>query len=208
MKFTQKFANEKLAKSAAGAMKAVCYFVIGFYVLCFALGLLGRQTFVLHTKTGSYGRAIYAEEVHSAHSRNMTVSMGDDIHVWTDDNDQIEPTVHIGLTLMYAVHVLPMAFAFWLLSRIFSNIQQGQIFTEQNATYLLGYGLLQIFATVFVPVIKGLICWLVNLVSDGQLSISTGQAMFKTLVPGIGFLVAAYIIHYGVYLQDEVDHTL
>ncbi len=110
--------------------------------------------------------------------------------------------------LFRSVHVLPLAFAFWLLSRIFSNIQQGQIFTEQNASYLLGYGLLQIFAAVFVPVIKGLICWLVNLVSDGQLSVSTGQAMFKTLVPGIGFLVAAYIIHYGVYLQDEVDHTL
>ena len=27
-------------------------------------------------------------------------------------------------------------------------------------------------------------------------------------LPGIAFIVAAYIIHYGVHLQDEVDHTL
>ena len=32
--------------------------------------------------------------------------------------------------------------------------------------------------------------------------------MLSALIPGIAFLVAAYIIHYGVHLQDEVDHTL
>lgn len=32
--------------------------------------------------------------------------------------------------------------------------------------------------------------------------------MLNRLFPGIAFLVAAYIIHYGIRLQDEVDHTL
>ena len=32
--------------------------------------------------------------------------------------------------------------------------------------------------------------------------------MFNMLIPSIAFIVAAYIIHYGVHLQDEVDHTL
>ena len=32
--------------------------------------------------------------------------------------------------------------------------------------------------------------------------------MLTTLVPSIAVLVAAYILHYGVHLQDEVDHTL
>lgn len=49
---------------------------------------------------------------------------------------------------------------------------------------------------------------LTNLVSDGRMSISTGQRMFNMLIPSIAFIVAAYIIHYGVHLQDEVDHTL
>ncbi|WP_251316618.1 DUF2975 domain-containing protein [Flintibacter muris] len=208
MKFIQKLANERFARPAAQLMKFACYFVICFYVLCTVLSFMGRQSFFLHTKTGTYERAIYAEENHAAHSRSITVFMGDDIHVWTNDNDQIDLTIQIGLSLMYAVHIVPMIFAYWFLSRVFSNINKGQIFTEKNSSYLLYYGMLQFSVAVFVPFIKLLICWLTNLISNGRMSISTGQAMFNMLIPSIAFIVAAYIIHYGVHLQDEVDHTL
>ena len=208
MKFIQKLANERFARPAAQLMKFACYFVICFYVLCTVLSFMGRQSFFLHTKTGTYERAIYAEENHAAHSRSMTVFMGDDIHVWTNDNDQIDLTIQIGLSLMYAVHIVPMIFAYWFLSRVFSNINKGRIFTEKNSSYLLYYGMLQFSVAVFVPFIKLLICWLTNLISNGRMSISTGQAMFNMLIPSIAFIVAAYIIHYGVHLQDEVDHTL
>ena len=40
------------------------------------------------------------------------------------------------------------------------------------------------------------------------MSIATGQGVLNTVISGIAFIVAAYIIHYGVHLQDEVDHTL
>ena len=208
MKFIQELANERFARPAAQLMKFACYFVICFYVLCTVLSFMGRQSFFLHTKTGTYERAIYAEENHAAHSRSMTVFTGDDIHVWTNDNDQIDLTIQIGLSLMYAVHIVPMIFAYWFLSRVFSNINKGQIFTEKNSSYLLYYGMLQFSVAVFVPFIKLLICWLTNLISNGRMSISTGQAMFNMLIPSIAFIVAAYIIHYGVHLQNEVDHTL
>ena len=208
MKFIQKLANERFARSAAQLMKVACYLVICFYVLCAVLSFMGRQSFFLHTKTGTFERAIYAEENHDAHSRSMTVFTGDDIHVWTNDNDRIDPTIQIGLSFMYAINMVPMIFAYWFLSRVFSNINKGEIFTEQNSSYLLYYGLLQFSVAVFVPFIKLLICWLINLVSNGRVSISTGQTMFNMLIPSIAFIVAAYIIHYGVHLQDEVDHTL
>ena len=208
MKFIQQLANERFARPAAQLMKFACYFVICFYVLCTVLSFMGRQSFFLHTKTGTFERAIYAEENHNAHSRSMTVFTGDDIHVWTNDNDQIDLTIQIGLSLMYAVHIVPMIFAYWFLSRVFSNINNGHIFTEKNSSYLLYYGMLQFSVAVFVPFIKLLICWLTNLISNGRMSISTGQAMFNMLIPSIAFIVAAYIIHYGVHLQDEVDHTL
>ena len=208
MKFIQQLANERFARHAAQLMKFACYFAICFYVLCTVLSFMGRQSFFLHTKTGTFERAIYAEENHNAHSRSMTVFMGDDVHVWTNDNDQIDLTIQIGLSLMYAVHIVPMIFAYWFLSRVFSNINKGQIFTEKNSSYLLYYGMLQFSVAVFVPFIKLLICWLTNLISNGRMSISTGQAMFNMLIPSIAFIVAAYIIHYGVHLQDEVDHTL
>lgn len=208
MKFVQKLSTERFAKLAAHFMQYVCYFVILFYVLCLALSFIGRQTFFLHTKTDLFERAIYAEENHVPHSWSMTVNPGDDIHVWTNDKDQIDFAVQIGLSLMYAVNIAPMILAFWFLSRVFSNIRKGQIFTEQNAAYLLYYGLIQFFVAVFVPFVKLLICWLTNLAANGRMSLSTGQAMFNTLIPSIAFIVAAYIIHYGVHLQDEVDHTL
>ena len=208
MKFIQKLANERFARPAAQLMKFACYFVICFYVLCTVLSFMGRQTFFLHTKTGTFEQAIYAEENHNSHSRSMTVHTSDDIHVWTNDNDRIDPTIQIGLSFMYAINMVPMIFAYWFLSRVFSNINKGEIFTEQNSSYLLYYGLLQFSVAVFVPFIKLLICWLINLVSNGRVSISTGQTMFNMLIPSIAFIVAAYIIHYGVHLQDEVDHTL
>lgn len=208
MKFIQKLADEQFAKSAARFMEYVCYFMIVITALATVLSFMGRQTFFLHAKTGSSERAIYAEEVHNPHSRSMTVHMNDDIHVWTNDSDQIDLAVHIGLSIMFAVNTVPMIFAFWLLSRVFSNVHKGEIFTEQNASYLLYYGLIQFSMSVFVPFIKLLICWLTNFVSDSRMSISTGQSMLNTLIPSIAFIVAAYIIHYGVHLQDEVDHTL
>ena len=114
----------------------------------------------------------------------------------------------IGLALMYAVQTVPIMLALWFLSRVFSNVQRGRIFIEENASGLRSYGLLQFFVAVFVPFLKLMICWLTNLVSNDRISISTGQAMFNMLFPSVAFLVAAYIIHYGVHLQDEADHTL
>ena len=208
MKLFQTLANERFARPAAGLIKFACYFAICFYALCTVLSFMGRQTFFLHTKTGNFERAIYAEENHNAHSRSMTVFMGDDIHVWTNSSDQIDLTIQLGLSLMYAVNTIPMVLAFWFLSRVFSNIYRGEIFIEKNASCLLYYGLLQLFVAVVVPFIKLFLCWLTNLVSDGRMAVSTGQRMFNMLIPSIAFIVAAYIFHYGVHLQDEVDHTL
>lgn len=208
MSFVQKLTNERFAKPAAQFMKYACYFAILFYILCTILSFMGRQTFFLHTRTGTYERAIYAEENHDSHSRGMTVHMGDDIHVWTNEDDQIDLSIHVALSLMYAVTAVPMILALWFLSRVFSNIQKGQIFTEENASCLLYYGLLQFSVAILVPFIKLLICWLVNSVTHDRMSVSTGQAMLQTAIPSIAFIVASYIIHYGVHLQDEVDHTL
>ena len=189
-------------------MKFVCYFVICFLLLCTALAFMGRQTFFLHTGKGSFEHAIYAEKNHGSYSRGMTVQTGDDIHVWTNENGNIDFTIQLALCIIYAMQTVPMIFAFWFLSRVFSSIQKGQIFTEQNSFSLLYYGLIQFSVAVFVPLIKLLICWIASLASSSQISISTGQATINMLIPSISFMVAAYIIHYGVHLQDEVDHTL
>jgi len=52
------------------------------------------------------------------------------------------------------------------------------------------------------------VCFLANQIADSRISLYTGTDVLNTLIPSIAFLVAAYIIRYGIYLQDEVDHTL
>ena len=124
------------------------------------------------------------------------------------EEDKIDIRTQVGLSLMYAFQVVPLIAAYWLLSRVFSNVHEGEIFTERNAHCLLYYGVLQFSVGLLVPFVKLLICNLVNLVSSSRMSLSTGQDMLNSVIPSIAFMVAAYIIHYGIHLQDEVDHTL
>ncbi|WP_367924192.1 DUF2975 domain-containing protein [uncultured Ruthenibacterium sp.] len=204
----QRWMNESFARAAARVLKGVCWLVMGFYVLCLVLSILGRQTFVLHTSTGTYDRAIYAEENHEPASRGLTVGSSDNVYVRANDEDGIDWVTQMGLSLMYAVHVLPLIAAYWLLSRVLANVQAGRIFAPPNDVYLLGYGALQCAVAVLVPVLKMLICQVCNLFSKSQISIGISMNLMGALFPGVAFLVAAYILHYGMELQDEVDHTL
>ena len=208
MKFMRKLTNERFARLAARVMQFACYIVIFFYALCTVLSFMGRQAFTLRTHAETFERAIYAEEDHADLSRGLIIHSGDDIHVRTNDQDQIDPITHLGLSLIYAFHSIPMIFAYRFLSRVFSNIRKGKIFTEQNSLYLLYYGILQFSVALFVPFIKLMLCWLVNLVTSSPIGLATGKFTLIMLAPSIAFIVAAYIIHYGVHLQDEVDHTL
>ena len=208
MKNFSKFISEKNAKIASKFLCYVCYFIIFFFALCLVLSFMGRQTFTLHTNTGSYENAIYAEEDHNPSSRFMTVNMaGDSVYVNSTD-DVIDPTIQIGISLMYAVHLVPLIFAYWFLSKVFKNVSKGKIFVEKNAVYLLRYGMIIFLVSLLAPFIKLLICQLINFISVDSLSIGTGSTMLNDLIPSIAFIVAAYIIHYGITLQDEVDHTL
>lgn len=208
MKLLQKLLNQKFAAQAAEFMKYICCLVCGFMIFCLILVFAGRQTFFLHTDGGTYPKAIYAEDNHDVSSRSLVISTNDDIHVWTNSNNEINVITHIGICLMYAVNIIPLILAYWFLSRVFRNIQKGQIFTEQNAFYLLYYGVLQFVTAVAVPFIKIFISCIINLISDSRISLSTGQDIIGNAIPSVAFIVAAHIIYYGIHLQDEVDHTI
>jgi len=208
MKKIQKLINEPFAKSAAHFMKYICYIMMLFFVAGLVLSFIGRQTFILHSSTGTYDSAIYSEENHNWTSRGPTVSMNDEVRVIAYNGEKIDLITQIGLSTMYAVNVIPLIICFWFLSRVFNNVSKGRIFTDQNASYLLYYGLMQMAVAALVPFIKLFISYLANQFSSSEISIATGQNLLNNLIPNIAFIVAAYIIHYGVHLQDEADHTL
>ena len=208
MHLIQKLLSESFANKAALFMRYICYVIIAFMTLCLILGCMGRLAFILHSDSGIFENAIYAEENHASHSRSFILHMKDEIHVWTNESDKIDIAIYIGLSIMFAIQTVPLIIAYWLLSRVFSNIRKKKIFTEKNAYYLIGFGLLQFIVAVFLPFIKLLLCMLINLISSSKMEIATGHDMFSTVIPSIAFIVAAYIIHYGIHLQDEVDHTI
>ena len=208
MKMLKPLLNERFVRKAASFLQAACWLTICFFALVTVLACLGRQTFTLRTSTDVYEGDIYAERDQGWLSHSFTVTASDSIRVTADSDDGVDLATHIGLTLMFAVQALTGMAGYWLLSRVFANIAQGRIFVEQNARGLLGYGLLQIYAVFLLPFVKLLICNLANLVSDSQIAAWSVQIGPDKLFPSIAFLVAAYIIHYGITLQDEVDHTL
>ena len=204
----QKLISEPFARSAASFMMVVCYFLIAMLIAGLVLSFMGRQTFILHTSTGNYNDAIYSEEDRNWTSRGPTVSMKDEVRVFAYDGEKIDLITQIGLSAMCAANLIPLIICFWFLSQIFNNVSKGQIFTEQNAVYLLYYGLIQMAMILFIPYLKLFISYLANQFANSEITIMTGQNILNDLVPNIAFIVAAYIIHYGVHLQDEVDHTL
>lgn len=121
---------------------------------------------------------------------------------------EVDAVTQLALTLMFAVKVVPGIWAYWLLSRVLDHVGKGSIFTDENADGLLAFGLIQGATALLAPFLRLGLCALANLLGESQVSISTGSDMLNTLALSVAFVVAASIIHYGIHLQDEVDHTL
>ncbi len=199
--------KERHVKTLASLLKVACYLLILFFAFSIVLSIIGRQTFTLHSSTGVYEDAILAEDEHDASgTRWLTMHPAGELRVHADDD--VGVAARIGISALTITGILPMILAFWYLSRVLSNIEGGSIFVEKNAHYILCYGLLQLFSAVGAPFLQLLICSVVNAVSITEMSFSTGQNMLGGIFHGVAFLIAAYIIRYGVRLQDEADHTL
>lgn len=208
MRILNRFIDKRFAISAARVSRFACYLLMLFMVFGLLLSLAGRQRFRLQTYEGSFETALCAQQDPSAGLNGPVVNTADSVVIRSNAENRVDFISQVALFLLYACEVLPLLAAVWFLSRVFANVSHGEIFTEQNALFLLLYGLLQFFAAVFSPLLKLGICSLANLFSDSQMFISTGSRMPAGLLNSIPFFVAAYIIHYGIHLQDEVDHTL
>lgn len=208
MKMIHSLLDQQTAKKAAGFMKIICQLIIFLFVAMLVLSFMGRLQYNLSVGEKTYPNAIYAEENHDFSSRSFTVRSNDDLRVHASAEDgKIDPISYIAIVLMYAINIIPLLFAYWFLAKVFDNVANGEIFMEKNAHYLLYYGLIQVVVAVFVPFVKLLIVQIANTFVADRISLATGMNM-NQLIPGIAFIVAAYIINYGVHLQDEADHTL
>ncbi len=210
MNISNKFKNEESLQSISYFLMILCYLAIAFFISMVILSLMGRHTYHLHSHNSDYPNAIYAENNHEYSSRSLTVSINDNnIRVYSiSDTGKIELITYIGIVLTSVLTIIPMIFAFWFLAKLFSNVSRGNIFIQDNANYLLYYGIIHILLGVVIPLIKCLVISITDMISTDSISIHTGSQTPNLLITGITFIVASYIINCGINLQDEVDHTL
>ena len=209
MKFTNNLLNQNTAKNTAKFMQIICYMGMALFVMMLILSFLGRLQYNLSVESENYPHAIYAEENHDFSSRSFTVSHKDDLRIRTESEDgKIELKSYVTIVLLFSVTLIPMFFAYWFLSKVFANVAKGEIFVEKNAHYLLYYGIIQAIVAIVIPFVKLLIVQIANMLVSDRISLATGTNIINQLIPSIAFFVAAYIISYGVHLQDEADHTL
>lgn len=201
--------NQPLMAKISKLMKIFCNLAVALLVLLLVLSLFGRLQYILHVNGTVYENAIYAEENHDFTTRALTANSGDSLRVHAAANDGTIGLFTYGvIVFIYAINILPLMAAYCFLAKVFGNVAKGEIFVEKNAQYLLYFGVLQLVVAAIVPFVKLLIVQIANAFTADRISLATGADMIGQLVPGVAFLVAAYIISYGVHLQDEVDHTL
>lgn len=202
--------SEKNAHAIAVLLQYICYVWAFFAAAVMLLILLGRVQLNMTTPTGHYDNALLVEQDHSAASRSLYTPISNQpvfliIH---NADGAVSFATWLGIVLIGAVRVLPLGYCALRFSAFFKNIAANKVFITHNANILLGGGIVLLASALAAPVINGLLFpLLIRLLTSDQLiipvSVNEGPLFF-----GAALLIMAYVFHYGIYLQDEADHTL
>jgi hypothetical protein len=198
--------TEKRAHNIAVLLQAICVIMLLLAAFTVVLMVLGRIQVSLTTPEGHFERALLAEKDHSVRSRALYYNPVEDITLQTDS--AISPLARIILPLMGLLRVFPFGFVFFQMSRFFANLAVGEVFVRPNAQLLLQSGAVMVIFSVITPILNAFVLpALLDVFTDNELWVAA-QANFTSPFFGAVLLVAAYVFHYGIYLQDEADHTI
>ena len=210
MRRFQRLLNHNTAVGAAKLMKFVCYLMIVGLIIGLCLSIAGRQRFIMIAQTGTYENAMLAFAGRGwegdgmfAELPNMTVRLflGPTV-------ENVDLVSRISLSALFVLHVLPVIYSFILMARLFDNVSKGRIFIQKNAYFLLYIGLIRIAVNSLVPIAQLLLGAITEIFTPVRFFLTHNGGIITGSIQYVAILVAAYIIHYGVSLQDEVDHTL
>lgn len=200
----------KHASKLAQLLQGLCYFLVGLAVLSVILILFGRMEVDMTLPEGHYSNALLLEKDHSVESRVFLIDLSFlDIHVDTRPADgKTELVTIVGIIIMSLATLAPHGYSFYLIARFFGNVANGNVFVPVNATLLLRCGTVFVAAALIAPILNGFAMpAIINLVTDNHVS-TNASIDFISLIGGVAALVMAYVFHYGIYLQNEADHTL
>lgn len=207
MKITSFFAKENAGRFAS-FLKFVSYFACFFFGVSIILILLGRVQMTIVTPTEVYERALLLEQDYGAQSRFLFVDIaGYDLTLTLQGG--VDFVTWLSVALLTLVKMFPMAFCFFFLIRFFGNIEEGRVFVKENGNFLWYNGIALLIATVLGPIMKYFIVpLLMQSFSENILRFSITDNFLTIWFYSAFFLVGSYVFHYGLYLQEEADHTL
>lgn len=205
-----KWISEKHANKIAIVLQVICGLLALLAVVTIVLALLGRVQMVISAPGGVYERALLLESDHTVSSRAMfTTFKHTQIRLNTVNSGGVVGFVTwLGVALISVGNILPAGLCWLLMNGFFKNIAQGKVFVEDNAKILQRSGQVLGICAIVVPLLNSYVFpWMVNTFSSNQLYIGQNVDVTALLVAAI-FVVMAYVFSYGIYLQDEADHTL
>ncbi len=135
------------------------------------------------------------------------ILLPDEIHLTAMNG--IAAITWIGISLMGMLRFLPYAFCYFMFILFFRNIAKKKIFITQNEDILLYCGVVLLLASMLVPVINGYaIPALINALTDNVIGVGVNLLSDPRPTQGIVLLVAAYVLRYGINMQNEADKKL
>jgi len=204
-----KLVQKKVARRFASALQILCWLMMLLAGLSIVLALLGRVEVALNTPQGYYENALLAAEDPGASTRLFFIKLsGHDIRLTVTVDGGIGAAAWMGVALLCIIRLAPIGVCFFCMACFFGNVVEERVFVTSNAALLLRTGCVLLAASLIGPLLNAyMVPWLVSVFSANTLSVGV-QLDLSQMVFGAVLLVAAYIMYYGIELQDEVDHTL
>jgi hypothetical protein len=205
-----KLVTEKRAMKLANILQSICMVMVTLALILTILILLGRINVSVATPDGYFQNTLLVEKDHNTSSRFMFTNLSYlDIHLNTiSSGGTVGIVTYVGVVIMNLLVVLPGAYVFFVMASFFRKIAQKEVFTSSNASLLSRGGIVLLSFAFLTPLFNAyIIPSLIHSLSSNVVSTSV-SINFIELFAGAILLVMAYVFHYGIYLQDEADHTL
>jgi len=200
------FLSKTTAHHFARCLKIFCYIVFFIGVFASVLILLGRVEVNLAMPEKYFENALLFEKDRAATSRFFFATPFDHLHLSV--HDKVGFATWLCIALMGLVKILPFTVCSYFMAGFFKNISLDKVFVFSNANILLYNGIILSVSSILHPILNAfLFPSILTLFSKNRISVST-QPDLMGIFMGITLLIAAYVFHYGIYLQDEADHTL
>lgn len=199
--------SEKNAGIIANFLRILCILMTSIAVIFILLVLLGRVELNIITPTEHFDHALLFEKDHNATSRFLFAKISNQTMFLSTDGT-IGFITWLGISLIGITNAFPMGFCFFQLSKFFKNISEARVFITHNAKLLLTSACVLIIASLAAPILNAFVYpMLINQFTSNTLSLSITWKITGLLIGAI-LLVMSYVFYYGIYLQDEADHTL